>query len=138
MKLSHGRHCNSKYIQVCYWFHFLQIYATCSAKKLLIMAMILICYGHLFWQLNVSGRPDENILVEVMGPLSFSSEDTVQKRTVVYLNLHKGQLKVTASYHHDISTSLEVNGSLVSIGYGVFFVSLKFNLYFCLDLFLVR
>ncbi|KAF3326963.1 TamB, inner membrane protein subunit of TAM complex [Carex littledalei] len=58
--------------------------------------------------LNVSGRPDENISVEVMGPLSFSSDNTAQKRKVVYLNLHKGQLKVTASYHPETSTSLEV------------------------------
>jgi hypothetical protein len=71
--------------------------------------------------------------VEVLGPLSFSSDAAAQKR-IVYLNLHKGQLKVTASYHPDISTSLEVNGSLVSI---VFFISLKFNLYFCFILFLV-
>ncbi|KAJ4794147.1 embryo defective 2410 [Rhynchospora pubera] len=58
--------------------------------------------------LNVSGRPDENISLEVIGPLSFSSDDTVQKRKVIYLNLHKGQLKVTASYNPENSTSLEV------------------------------
>ncbi|KAJ3694159.1 hypothetical protein LUZ60_009639 [Juncus effusus] len=58
--------------------------------------------------LNANGRPDENLSLEVMGPLSFSSDDSAQKRRIIYFNLHKGQLKVNASYHPENSTSLEV------------------------------
>ncbi|XP_072998908.1 protein SUBSTANDARD STARCH GRAIN 4, chloroplastic isoform X1 [Typha latifolia] len=59
-------------------------------------------------KLNAFGRPDENLSMDVIGPLWFSTEETMQSRRMLSVFLQKGQLRANISYHPENSTNLEV------------------------------
>lgn len=54
------------------------------------------------------GRPDENLSMEFICPLSLSTEETLQKKRILSVSLQKGQLKANVCYHPQHSANLEV------------------------------
>ncbi|KAK1324832.1 hypothetical protein QJS10_CPA01g01238 [Acorus calamus] len=59
-------------------------------------------------KLDASGRPDENLSVEVVGPLWPNAEESLQKKTMLSVDLQKGQLRTNISYKPQHSANLEV------------------------------
>ncbi|RWR73231.1 Protein of unknown function DUF490 [Cinnamomum micranthum f. kanehirae] len=57
-------------------------------------------------KLDASGRPDENLTIEVVGPLWPTVGDNLQKRTISAA-LQKGQLRASISYRPQYSANLE-------------------------------
>lgn len=60
------------------------------------------------FQLSAAGRPDENLLAEVIGPFWFSKEEMVKNRRSLYFSLQKGQIRANIFYQPQISANLEV------------------------------
>lgn len=60
-------------------------------------------------KLDATGRPDENLAVEVIGPLwPMAMGDNLGKRTMLSVALQKGQLRANILYQPQYSTNLEV------------------------------
>ncbi|CAN6442192.1 unnamed protein product [Victoria cruziana] len=59
-------------------------------------------------KLDVSGRPDENLMVEIVGPFLRSKHDNPSKRTMLSASLQKGQLRANVCYQPHYSADLEV------------------------------
>ncbi|XP_042477488.1 protein TIC236, chloroplastic-like [Macadamia integrifolia] len=59
-------------------------------------------------KLDATGRPDESLGVEVIGPLWPSTEENLQSETHVSFSLQKGQLRTNVCYSPRHSASLEV------------------------------
>lgn len=66
-----------------------------------------------FWvmQLDATGRPDESLAVEFVGPLQSTSEENLAGKLLSF-SLQKGQLKANACYRPLQSTTLEVHSML--------------------------
>uniref|UniRef100_A0A6V7QQ20 Translocation and assembly module TamB C-terminal domain-containing protein n=1 Tax=Ananas comosus var. bracteatus TaxID=296719 RepID=A0A6V7QQ20_ANACO len=64
--------------------------------------------GHNGLKLNATGRPDENLSAEVIGPFWLSTEQMAEDRRFVSISLQKGQLRANAYYNPQNSTNLEV------------------------------
>lgn len=58
-------------------------------------------------QLDATGRPDESLSVELVGPLQSTSEENIAGKLLSF-SLQKGHLKVNACYRPLHSTNLEV------------------------------
>ncbi|OUZ99695.1 Protein of unknown function DUF490 [Macleaya cordata] len=60
-------------------------------------------------KLDATGRPDESLAVEIVGPLfATTMEEESQKRTMLSLSLQKGQLRANVLYQPQYSANLEV------------------------------
>ncbi|RYQ90040.1 hypothetical protein Ahy_B09g096350 isoform A [Arachis hypogaea] len=59
-------------------------------------------------KLDASGRPDESLAVEFVGPLQPSSEDGLINGKLLSISLQKGQLRVNAGFQPFHSANLEV------------------------------
>lgn len=59
-------------------------------------------------QLDATGRPDESLAVEIVGPLQSSSEENLAGKLLSF-SLQKGHLKANACYRPLHSTTLEVH-----------------------------
>lgn len=59
-------------------------------------------------QLDAMGRADENLSVEVNGPISHRTNDTSYNNKSLSISLQKGQLKTSIYYHPQHSANLEV------------------------------
>ncbi|EHA8590861.1 hypothetical protein COCNU_scaffold026073G000010 [Cocos nucifera] len=64
--------------------------------------------GQVVFALNATGRPDENLSVEVIGPLWFSTKEIMQNKRRLSVSLQKGQLRANICYQPQNSTNLEV------------------------------
>ena len=64
----------------------------------------------LFWlvQLDATGRPDESLAVEFVGPLNPNIEDNSQNGKLLSFSLQKGQLKANVCFQPFHSANLEV------------------------------
>lgn len=58
-------------------------------------------------QLDATGRPDESLSVEVIGPLESITEDNIIG-TMLSFSLQKGQLRANVCYQPFHSANLEV------------------------------
>jgi hypothetical protein len=58
--------------------------------------------------LDASGRPDESLAVEFVGPLKQSSEDGLQSGKLLSISLQKGQLRANVCFQPFHSANLEV------------------------------
>ena len=58
--------------------------------------------------MNASGRPDESLAVEFVGPLQASSEDSLISGKPLSISLQKGQLRVNIGFQPFHSANLEV------------------------------
>ena len=73
----------------------------------------------IFWffvaqQLDTTGRPDENLSMEVIGPLWLSTEETSQNKRLLSMSLQKGQLRANVCYQPQHSANLEVSTLIYS------------------------
>lgn len=59
-------------------------------------------------QLDATGRPDESLTVEFVGPLQPGSEDNPQNGKLLSFSLQKGQLKANVCFRPLHSANLEV------------------------------
>ncbi|RDY09726.1 hypothetical protein CR513_05851, partial [Mucuna pruriens] len=59
-------------------------------------------------KLDASGRPDESLAVEFVGPLQPSSEDGLQSGKLLSISLQKGQLRANICFQPFHSANLEV------------------------------
>ncbi|MCH87895.1 embryo defective 2410 protein, partial [Trifolium medium] len=59
-------------------------------------------------KLDASGRPDESLAVEFVGPLKPSSEDGLQSGKLLSISLQKGQLRANVCFQPFHSANLEV------------------------------
>ncbi|MCI20772.1 embryo defective 2410 protein, partial [Trifolium medium] len=59
-------------------------------------------------QLDASGRPDESLEVEFIGPLQSSDEDGLKSGQLLSISLQKGKLGANVSIQQSHSASLEV------------------------------
>lgn len=59
-------------------------------------------------QLDASGRPDESLAVEVVGPLQRGSENNSQNGKLLSFSLQKGQLRANVCFQPLYSANLEV------------------------------
>ncbi|KAF8400748.1 hypothetical protein HHK36_014048 [Tetracentron sinense] len=59
-------------------------------------------------KLDATGRPDESLTVEVVGPLRPTTEENLHNGTMVSFSLQKGQLRAHVCYQPQFSTNLEV------------------------------
>ncbi|KAI3996165.1 hypothetical protein MKX01_022659 [Papaver californicum] len=60
-------------------------------------------------KLDATGRPDESLTVEIVGPLlATSKEENLQKGTMLSLAIQKGQLKANVCYQPQYSANVEV------------------------------
>lgn len=64
-----------------------------------------------FWlmQLDATGRPDESLAVEFVGPLNPNSEDNSPNGKLLSCSLQKGQLKANICFQPFHSANLEVH-----------------------------
>lgn len=62
-------------------------------------------------QLDATGRPDESLAVEFVGPLRSNSEDNLQDGKLLSFSLQKGQLKANICYQPLHSANLEVKSA---------------------------
>ena len=60
-------------------------------------------------QLDASGRTDESLAVEFVGPLQPSSEDGLQSGKLLSISLQKGQLRANICFQPFHSANLEVS-----------------------------
>jgi hypothetical protein len=58
--------------------------------------------------LDASGRPDESLAVEFVGPLKPSNEDGLQSGKLLSISLQKGQLRANICFQPFHSANLEV------------------------------
>lgn len=58
--------------------------------------------------MDASGRPDESLAVEFVGPLQPSSEDGLQSGKLLSISLQKGQLRANICFQPFHSANLEV------------------------------
>ncbi|KAM0951214.1 hypothetical protein DsansV1_C04g0049581 [Dioscorea sansibarensis] len=66
-----------------------------------------LCVSHNAVKLAATGRPDENLSVEVIEPLWFTMEHSLQKRRLMSVSLQKGQLRANISYQPEHYVNLE-------------------------------
>ncbi|PIA65229.1 hypothetical protein AQUCO_00100602v1 [Aquilegia coerulea] len=59
-------------------------------------------------KLDATGRPDENLALEVVGPLRPIMGQNLQNRTTLSFSLQKGQLKANIGYQPQHSANIEV------------------------------
>ncbi|KAL5716618.1 hypothetical protein ACHQM5_009756 [Ranunculus cassubicifolius] len=59
-------------------------------------------------KLDATGRPDESLAVEVVGPLQPTMDQNLQNRTLLSFSLQKGQLKANICYQPHHSVNVEV------------------------------
>ncbi|XP_010254207.1 PREDICTED: uncharacterized protein LOC104595255 isoform X2 [Nelumbo nucifera] len=59
-------------------------------------------------KLDATGRPDESLAVEVVGPLRPLTEENLQNGAMLSFSLQKGQLRANVCYQPQYSSSLEV------------------------------
>jgi hypothetical protein len=59
-------------------------------------------------QLDASGRPDESLAVEFVGPLQPNNEDGLQSGKLLSVSLQKGQLRANVCFQPFHSANLEV------------------------------
>lgn len=59
-------------------------------------------------QLDATGRPDESLAVEFVGPLNPNIEDNLQSGKLLSFSLQKGQLKANIRFQPFHSANLEV------------------------------
>ncbi|KAL5975173.1 hypothetical protein ACLOJK_031852 [Asimina triloba] len=64
--------------------------------------------SHENMKLEAMGRPDENLTVEVVGPLFPAVGENIEKTTMLSFALQKGQLRANMSYQPQCSANLEV------------------------------
>lgn len=76
-------------------------------------------------QLDATGRPDESLAVEFVGPLRTKSEDNLQDGKLSF-SLQKGQLKANICYQPLHSANLEVK-SAFSFFFILFFLYFGFS-----------
>lgn len=64
-----------------------------------------------FWlvQLDATGRPDESLALELVGPLQPTCEENSQNGKLLSFSLQKGQLKANICYRPLHSITLEVS-----------------------------
>ncbi|XP_038973115.1 protein SUBSTANDARD STARCH GRAIN 4, chloroplastic isoform X2 [Phoenix dactylifera] len=67
-----------------------------------------LCISREAVKLNATGRPDEILSVEVIGPLWFSTKEIMQNKRRLSVSLQKGQLRANICYQPQNSTNLEV------------------------------
>ncbi|KAL5559228.1 hypothetical protein UlMin_035439 [Ulmus minor] len=60
------------------------------------------------FKLDATGRPDESLAVEFLGPLNSNSEDNLQNGKLLSFSFQKGQLKANLCYQPSHSANLEV------------------------------
>lgn len=58
--------------------------------------------------MDASGRPDESLAVEFVGPLQPSDEDGLKSGQLLSISLQKGQLRANVSFQQCRSAGLEV------------------------------
>lgn len=58
--------------------------------------------------MDASGRSDESLVVDFVGPLQLSGESGLKSGTVLSVSLHKGQLRANVDFRPCYSASLEV------------------------------
>lgn len=58
--------------------------------------------------MNASGRPDESLVMDFVGPLQLSGESGLKSGQLVSISLHKGQLRANVDFQPCHSASLEV------------------------------
>lgn len=66
-------------------------------------------------QLDATGRPDESLAIEVVGPLQPSCEENSQNGKLMSLSLQKGQLKANVCFRPLHSVNLEVLKILICL-----------------------
>ncbi|XP_061346271.1 protein TIC236, chloroplastic-like [Gastrolobium bilobum] len=59
-------------------------------------------------KLDASGRPDESLALEFVGPLQHSGEDGLKRERLLSISLQKGQLRANIGFQPYHSASLEV------------------------------
>lgn len=59
--------------------------------------------------MDATGRPDESLALELVGPLQPSSEDNSQNEKLLSFSLQKGQLKANVCFRPLQSITLEVS-----------------------------
>lgn len=59
-------------------------------------------------KLDATGRPDESLAVEIVGPLQAGIDQNLQNRTSLSFSLQKGQLKANICYQPQHSANIEV------------------------------
>ncbi|KAL2655448.1 hypothetical protein AAZV13_04G066800 [Glycine max] len=59
-------------------------------------------------KLNASGRPDESLVMDFVGPLQLSGESGLKSGQLMSISLHKGQLRANVDFQPCHSASLEV------------------------------
>ncbi|ERN06068.1 uncharacterized protein LOC18434256 [Amborella trichopoda] len=64
--------------------------------------------SHESMKLDVTGRPDENFTVEIIGPLQPTKQENLQKGRIISASLQKGQLRANVCYVPQKSASLEI------------------------------
>lgn len=80
------------------------------------LLLLILCFWQflltyevfLFVQLDATGRPDESLVVEFVGPLKPNSETHTQSGQLLSFFLQKGQLKANICFQPFHSASLEV------------------------------
>lgn len=63
-------------------------------------------------QLDATGRPDESLAVEIIGPLQSISEENLSGKSLSF-SLQKGQMKAKACYRPFHSANLEVQSASI-------------------------
>ena len=80
-------------------------------------------------QLDATGRPDESLTVEFVGPLQPGSEDNPQNGKLLSFSLQKGQLRANVCFRPLHSANLEVPLVFLFHGNLVFFFFFPLSLY---------
>lgn len=73
----------------------------------LLLFLYLIAVIDWVMQLDATGRPDESLAVEIIGPLQSTSEENLAGKLLSF-SLQKGHLKVNGCYRPFHSANLEV------------------------------
>lgn len=69
--------------------------------------LLILHYWFLILQLDATGRPDESLTLEVVGPLQ-PNEDNLQNGKMCSFSLQKGQLRANACFRPLHTANLEV------------------------------
>lgn len=80
------------------WLHLIYIFVSCNFFFFLIFEI----------QLDASGRTDESLAVEFVGPLQPCNEDGLQSGKLLSISLQKGQLRANICFQPFHSANLEV------------------------------
>ena len=81
----------------------LLLFILCFRQSILMYELFLLL------QLDATGRPDESLVVEFVGPLKPNSETHTQSGQLLSFFLQKGQLKANICFQPFHSASLEVH-----------------------------